>query len=65
MIIIFVCANLNSGGAERVMSLLANQFIENRHEVEFLFLKNDSCRKRMWLNISIQETAMDEEIHQI
>lgn len=37
----FVAANLNSGGAERVMSLLANQFIENGYEVEFVFLKKD------------------------
>lgn len=35
----FVTANLGSGGAERVMSLLANQFIENGYEVEFIFLK--------------------------
>lgn len=37
----FIAANLNSGGAERVMSLLANQFIENGYEVEFVFLKED------------------------
>ena len=41
MRITFVAANLNSGGAERVMSLLANQFIKNGYEVEFIFLKKD------------------------
>ena len=41
MRIIIIAANLNSGGAERVMSLLANQFIENGYEVEFAFLKKD------------------------
>ncbi len=54
MIIIFVCANLNSGGAERVMSLLANQFIENRHEVEFLFLKNDIRFYPLHQNVKIK-----------
>ena len=39
--ITFIVANLNSGGAERVMSLLANHFVENDYEVEFIFLKND------------------------
>jgi len=39
--ITFIAANLNSGGAERVMSLLANQFIESGYEVEFIFLKKD------------------------
>lgn len=41
MRITFVAANLNSGGAERVMSLLANQFIKSGYEVEFVFLKKD------------------------
>ena len=41
MKLIFIAANLNSGGAERVMSLLANQFVENCYEVEFVFLKKD------------------------
>ena len=41
MRISFVAANLNSGGAERVMSLLANQFIKSGYEVEFIFLKKD------------------------
>ena len=41
MKITFIAANLNSGGAERVMSLLANQFSQNGYEVEFVFLKKD------------------------
>lgn len=41
MRITFVTANLNSGGAERVMSLLANQFIKTGYEVELIFLKKD------------------------
>ncbi len=39
--LLFILANLNSGGAERVMSLLANQFVENGYEVEFVFLKKN------------------------
>lgn len=37
----FVTANLGPGGAERVMSLLANQFTEKGYEVEFIFLKKN------------------------
>ena len=54
MNIIFVCANLNSGGAERVMSLLANQFIENGHEVEFVFLKKDIRFYPLQQNVKIK-----------
>lgn len=41
MKISFVTANLGPGGAERVMSLLANQFTEKGYEVEFIFLKKN------------------------
>ena len=33
----FVTANLGSGGAERVTSLLANQFCQKGYDVEILF----------------------------
>lgn len=36
MIIIFVTASLNSGGSERVMSLLANSLAQGGHDVEIL-----------------------------
>ena len=39
MKISFVTANLNSGGAERVMSLLANEFVKHGHVVEIIFFK--------------------------
>ena len=41
MKLLFVAANLGAGGAERVMSLLANQFVEKGYKVEFVFLKKD------------------------
>lgn len=41
MKLLFVAANLGAGGAERVMSLLANQFVKKGYEVEFVFLKKD------------------------
>ena len=41
MKLLFVAANLGAGGAERVMSLLANQFEKKGYEVEFVFLKKD------------------------
>lgn len=39
MKILFVTANLGPGGAERVISLLANQLVRRGHEVEVAFLK--------------------------
>ena len=51
---VFIAANLNSGGAERVMSLLANQFIENGYEVEFIFLKNDIRFYPLHQNVKIK-----------
>lgn len=50
----FIAANLNSGGAERVMSLLANQFIENGYGVEFIFLKKDIRFYPLHQNITIK-----------
>ena len=52
--ICFIAANLNSGGAERVMSLLANQFSENDYEVEFIFLKNDIRFYPLHQNVKIK-----------
>lgn len=40
MKISFVTANLGSGGAERVISLLANQFCLRGHEVEIIFFRD-------------------------
>ncbi len=54
MRISFIAANLNSGGAERVMSLLANQFIENGYGVEFIFLKKNIRFYPLHQNIKIK-----------
>ena len=54
MRITFIAANLNSGGAERVMSLLANQFSENGYEVEFIFLKKDIRFYPLHQNVKIK-----------
>lgn len=52
--ICFIAANLNSGGAERVMSLLANQFSENDYDVEFVFLKKDIRFYPLHQNVKIK-----------
>lgn len=59
MKISFVTANLGSGGAERVISLLANEFDKHGHVVEIIFLK-----KRMvfyHINKNVQIVVADEE----
>ena len=38
--ITFVTANLGSGGAERVISLLANEFCKKGHDVEIIFFRD-------------------------
>lgn len=50
----YIAANLNSGGAERVMSLLANQFSESGYEVEFVFLKKDIRFYPLHQNVKIK-----------
>lgn len=54
MRVFFIAANLNSGGAERVMSLLANQFIDNDYKVELIFLKKDIRFYPLHQNVKIK-----------
>lgn len=61
MKLLFVAANLGAGGAERVMSLLANRFAEKGDEVEFIFLKNEICFYPINKNIKI--TLAEKECH--
>ena len=60
MNIVFVLASLGSGGAERVVSLLANKMVESGHQVEIICLKfndvyyqTDSCVK---VTLAMQKT---------
>ena len=60
MNIVFVLASLGSGGAERVVSLLANKMVESGHQVEIICLKfndvyyqTDSCVK---VTLAMQQT---------
>lgn len=59
MKISFVTANLNSGGAERVLSLLANEFDKHGYEVEIVFLKERVVFYSV--NQSIKIVVADEE----
>lgn len=59
MRISFVTANLNSGGAERVMSLLANEFDKHGHNVEIIFLKERVVFYPV--NHSVKMIVADEE----
>lgn len=58
---LFISANLGAGGAERVMSLLANRFVEKADEVEFVFLKNEICFYP--INKEIKITLAEKECH--
>ena len=60
MNIVFVLASLGSGGAERVVSLLANQMVERGHQVEIICLKfNDvyyQTDSRVKVTLAMQQT---------
>ena len=42
MRIMFVCDTMGSGGAERVISILSNSFIDNGHDVNILMIGSDA-----------------------
>lgn len=60
MKITFLLASLGSGGAERVVSLLANKMVESGHQVEIICLKfNDiyyQTDSRVKVTLAMQET---------
>ena len=60
MNIVFVLASLGSGGAERVVSLLANKMVESGHQVEIICLKfNDvyyQTDSRVKVTLAMQQT---------
>lgn len=60
MNIVFVLASLGSGGAERVVSLLANKMAERGHQVEIICLKfNDvyyQTDSRVKVTLAMQQT---------
>ena len=61
MKISFITANLNSGGAERVISLLANEFDKHGHQVEIIFLKERIVFYPV--NPHVQLVVADEKCH--
>ena len=60
MKISFVTATLTSGGSERVMSLLANQLVERKHEVEIINLNKHIVFYP--LNNNIKLSFIDDEV---
>lgn len=61
MKISFVTANLGAGGAERVISLLANEFDKHGYDVEILFLKERIVFYPV--HQSIKVVVAEEECH--
>ena len=53
MKIIFCLASLGSGGAERVVSLLANKFAVPGNEVQIICLKYDDVYYRVQDNVKV------------
>lgn len=51
--ILLIIPTLKQGGAERVMSILANRFISMGHEVNLLFLSEPSCFYRVDSKVQI------------
>lgn len=61
MRISFITANLGSGGAERVISLLANQFSIRNHEVEIVFFRERQIFYELDSRINV--IVIGEECH--
>ena len=57
----FVTANLGSGGAERVTSLLANQFCQKGYDVEIIFFRDRLIFYE--LDSRIKVVVIEEECH--
>lgn len=54
MKIVFVCDTMGSGGAERVISTLSNEFVLNNHEVSIVMIGRDSTESFYVLNNNIR-----------
>lgn len=61
MKISFITANLGSGGAERVTSLLANQFCQRGYEVEIIFFRDKLIFYKLDERVKI--VVIGEECH--
>lgn len=61
MKICFVTANLGPGGAERVISLLANQFFQRGYDVEIVFFRDRQIFYK--LDDGIKVIVLGEECH--
>ena len=54
MKIMFVCDTMGSGGAERVISILSNSFVNKGHDVSILMIGSDATKPFYSLNNKIQ-----------
>ena len=59
MKIIFVIPNLSAGGAERVITILANSFVERSIDVDILLLKNRETAYPISEKVNIVHLGMD------
>ena len=59
--IAFCIPSLGSGGAERVMSVLANKFTERGHEVSIIMLSNYKCVYPLSEKITVETLNCDDD----
>ena len=62
MKVVFVCDTMNSGGAERVISTLSNEFVKHDYEVSILMMGTDATNSFYELNDSIKLISLFENV---
>lgn len=63
MKIVFACDTMGSGGAERVISILANSFVSKEHDVCILMVGNDASGSFYSLDNRIKLIKLDHSKH--
>ena len=61
MKIMFVCDTMGSGGAERVISILSNSFVNKGHDVSILMIGSDATKPFYSLNNKIKLLYLSNE----
>ena len=63
MRIMFFTRSLQPGGAERVISTLANEFVQRNHEVVITMISNSKCDYQLLPKVKTKSLDCDDDLH--
>lgn len=63
MRIMFFTRSLQSGGAERVISTLANEFVSRNHEVAVTLISNPKCSYQLSPQVMTESLNCEDDLH--